>query len=256
MWAAARISGNTVYCAPGNAGMAQIATLVAVAETDVAGLVRAAQEHAVDLVVIGPDAAIEAGVADAMIAASIPVFGPTARAGRIESSKEFAKTVMDRAGIPTARWRACSSRAEGMGFVEELGGRCVVKADGLAKGKGVVVCDDAAEAEGALRACFDEGRFGAAGARAVIEERLSGREVSVFAICDGAHAKILGAACDYKRAHDGDEGPNTGGMGAYTPPLGLDLEGLLAEVLEVAIEPCLDALAAAGTPFVGCLYEA
>ncbi len=243
-----------VTCAPGNGGTAAIAQNIAVAADDPAGIARAARELDVALVVIGPDAALAAGVADACAGAGIAVFGPTAAAARIESSKTFAKGLMDSAGIPTARWVAGSAdtRAALLGFVDDLHGRCVVKADGLALGKGVTVCDDPAEARAAIAACLDGERFGSAGHQVVVEERLQGREITVLALTDGRSIRVLPPSRDYKRIGDGDTGPNTGGMGAVSPAPGgaPDLDAIERDVLR----PCIDALAAAGTPFCGCLY--
>jgi phosphoribosylamine---glycine ligase len=254
-WACVRHPGTELLCAPGNGGTAEVATNLAVAADDVPGIVRAATEREVDLVVIGPDAAVAAGLADACAARGIAVFGPTRAAGRVESSKEFAKHLADAAGIPTARWLAggVDDRDRLHGFAGELGS-CVVKADGLALGKGVTVCDDAAQARVAIDACLLEGRFGDAGARVVVEERMGGREVSVFALSDGEAVRVLLPACDYKRSEDGDRGPNTGGMGAYAPPAGLDAGALLDESLRRFVEPCVAALRELGTPYRGCLY--
>jgi phosphoribosylamine--glycine ligase len=254
-WACAAQPGVEVLCAPGNGGTQSIATNLPIAADDVAGLVQAAGERAVDLVVIGPDAAVAAGLADACAAAGIPVFGPTRAAGLIESSKEFAKRLMDAASIPTARWRSggIADRQALLGFVADLGGGCAVKADGLALGKGVTVCDDVAQAQAAIDECLVAGRFGEAGRRVVVEERLSGRELSVFALSDGEHLRLLPPACDYKRAHDGDRGPNTGGMGAYAPA-DLDAGALVEDVLRRVLQPCVDALREQGTPYRGCLY--
>jgi phosphoribosylamine--glycine ligase len=254
-WGCARHAGTELICAPGNGGTAALAENVAVAADDVPGMLRLADERAVDLVVIGPDAAIAAGLADACAARGIAVFGPTRAAGQVESSKEFTKRLADAAGIPTAAWRAggVDEREHLHDFAAELGA-CVVKADGLALGKGVTVCDDAAEARAAIDACLLEGRFGEAGARVVVEERMSGREVSVFALSDGEAVRVLAPACDYKRAHDGDRGPNTGGMGAYAPPAGLDPGALLDDAMRRFLEPCVAALRARGTPYRGCLY--
>jgi phosphoribosylamine---glycine ligase len=255
-WACARGSAVEVLCAPGNGGTAAVAENLDVAAEDVPNLVRLATERAVDLVVIGPDAAVAAGLADACAARGLAVFGPTRAAGRIEASKEFAKQLMDAAGIPTARWRAggIEDSEQLSRFAADLGGRCAVKADGLALGKGVMVCDSLEEALAALDACLIEKRFGEAGRRVVVEERLVGREVSVFALSDGEHARLLPPACDYKRARDGDRGPNTGGMGAYAPPGSLDVDALLDEVGRSAVQPCLDILRERGTPYRGCLY--
>ncbi len=244
-----------VVCAPGNGGTASIATNVAVAADDPGGIVRAAREREVDLVVIGPDAALAAGVADACLTAGIAVFGPTAAAARIESSKTFAKSLMERAGIPTARWRSGSAeeRAALLAFVDELDGSCVVKADGLALGKGVTVCAHGGEARAALAACFDERRFGSAGARVVVEERLRGEEITVMALTDSKRMRVLPTARDHKRAGEGDTGPNTGGMGAITPAPGVGGD-LLDRIERDVLEPCVAALSSSGSPFSGCLY--
>jgi phosphoribosylamine---glycine ligase len=254
-WGCLQHPGTELICAPGNGGTATIAENVAVAADDVPGMLRLATERAVDLVVIGPDAAIAAGLADGCAERGIAVFGPTRAAGRVESSKEFTKLLADETGIPTAGWCAggVEDRERLHAFAAELGA-CVVKADGLALGKGVTVCDDAAQARAAIDACLLEGRFGGAGARVVVEERMSGREVSVFALSDGDAVRVLSPACDYKRIHDGDRGPNTGGMGAYAPPAGLDPSALLDDALRRFVEPCVAALRGRGTPYRGCLY--
>lgn len=254
-WCARGRDDVELIVAPGNGGTAEIAENVPLDVTDAADVARLARERDVDLVVIGPDAAAAAGVADACIADGIAVFGPTAAAARIESSKSFAKSLMDEAGIGTARWMSGdgAERERLRGFIRDLDGRCVVKADGLALGKGVTVCSRVADAEQALSECLDAGRFGEAGRRVVVEERLDGLEVSVFGISDGRTIRALPAARDHKRAFDGDAGPNTGGMGAVLPPPGFEtrqLDGLVAAVLQ----PCVDALRERGTPFVGCLY--
>ncbi len=255
-WGCARHPGTELICAPGNGGTAALAENVAVAADDVPAMVRLAVEREVDLVVIGPDGAIAAGLADGCAERGIAVFGPTRAAGRVESSKEFTKLLAGAAGIPTAAWQAggVDDRHRLHGFAAELG-TCVVKADGLALGKGVTVCDDAAAARAAIDACLLEGRFGDAGTRVVVEERMSGREVSVFALSDGDSVRALAPACDYKRIHDGDRGPNTGGMGAYAPPAGLDPDAAtLDDALRRFVAPCVAALRAQGTPFRGCLY--
>jgi len=256
-WACARDRDDVeLICAPGNAGTDAIATNVPVEVTDAAALARLARERSVDLVVIGPDAAAAAGVADACAESGIAVFGPTAAAARIESSKSFAKQVMARAGIPTARWLAGTreDRAALEGFIAELGGRCVVKADGLALGKGVTVCDAVLAALDALAACLDGERFGAAGRTVVVEERLRGNEVSVLALCDGERLLALPSARDYKRSRDGDMGENTGGMGAVAPAPDTDEQRMVSETIASVLQPCVDALRAQGAPFRGCLY--
>jgi phosphoribosylamine--glycine ligase len=245
-----------IIAAPGNVGTASIGENVAVHADDAAALAQLAVEREVDLVVIGPDAAAAAGVADACTARGIRVFGPTAAAARIESSKTFAKQVMDDAGIPTARWITgnAGDRARLSAFAAEHGGDCVVKADGLALGKGVVVCESIEEAEQALDACFGEMRFGDAGAQVVIEERLRGVEVSVFGLSDGRRIRTLVPARDHKRMLDGDRGPNTGGMGAIAPPPDIDASAFADEISRTVLAPCIDLLRERGTPFVGCLY--
>jgi phosphoribosylamine--glycine ligase len=244
-----------VTCAPGNGGTASFATNVAVAADDPQGIVRVARDVHAGLVIVGPDAALAAGVADACREARIAVFGPGAAAARIESSKTFAKQVMDRAGIASARWAGggIDDRVALLGFIDDLQGRCVVKADGLALGKGVMVCEERSEAIAAVAACLDEHRFGTAGSRVLIEERLSGPEVSVMALVDGGAIRLLPPARDHKRIGDGDTGPNTGGMGAVTPPPALS-DTMLGIVEREVLRPCVDALADAGTPFSGCLY--
>src|SRR5438552_8128677 len=245
-----------VICAPGNGGTAVIAENVTIDVTDARTIARIAAEREVDLVVVGPDAAVAAGDADACTARNIPAFGPTAAAGRIESSKSFGKVLMDEAGIPTARWLSgtADQRDALLAFAEDLGGACAVKADGLALGKGVVMCETLDDVHGALRACFDTARFGAAGSRVVVEEQLTGTEASVLALSDGHRLRLLMPARDYKRALDGDVGPNTGGMGACAPPPDIDAHGLTEQAARKVLQPCVDALRARGTPFVGCLY--
>lgn len=255
-WAIARSPRcDRVFAAPGNGGTAEIATNLSVAADNVDGIVRAAVENRVALVVIGPDAAVAAGLADACTAAGILVFGPSAAAGRVESSKEFAKELMDRAGVPTARWASggAEERDALVAFAAGLHG-CVVKADGLALGKGVTVCTTAAEAEAAIDACLREHAFGAAGDRVVVEERLTGPEVSVLAFTDGVRVRALAPACDYKRAGDGNIGPMTGGMGVYAPPWWVDPAKLVDEVVGTIIGPVVSALAEQGSPYSGCLY--
>src|ERR1035437_668942 len=254
-WACARHESRPeLICAPGNGGTALLGANVGVSVTAAPRVARLARGPDVDLVGVGPDAALAAGVADSCREAGVTVFGPSAAAARIEWSKTHAKQVMDRAGVPTARWRSGTGESRGdlVDFVLELDGRCVVKADGLAAGKGVAFCDTREDPFAAIASCLDERRFGDAGSVVVVEERLRGTEVSVFAVCDGRRYQLLSPARDYKRAHDSDHGPNTGGMGAYAPAT--DGCPPLAEVAEQVIEPTLAALAEAGTPFVGCLY--
>ena len=254
-WACAQDHGVDIVCAPGNGGTASIAKNVRVEVTDAAAVAALAVEEHADLVVVGPDAAAAAGVADACLRRGIAVFGPTAAAARIESSKSFAKRLMDEAGIPTARWTSggAGDRGRLRAFIAKLGGACVIKADGLALGKGVVVCDTASDGERALAACLDERRFGDAGMTVVVEERLAGPEVSVFGLCDGTRLRMLHTARDHKRLQDGDRGPNTGGMGAVSPSPDVD-DALLDATITAVLQPCVDALKDRGTTFVGCLY--
>jgi phosphoribosylamine--glycine ligase len=242
-----------LWCAPGNAGIAELAACVPIAAEDVAGLVAFAREHRVDLVIAGPEAPLVAGLADACAAAGIACFGPTAAAARLEGSKAFAKGICAEAGVPTACSAAFDDADAALAHVRAHGAPVVVKADGLAAGKGVVVAETVAEAEAAVVAMLRDHAHGAAGARVLIEERLVGEEVSFFALCDGDAALPFGAACDHKRAGDGDTGPNTGGMGAYSPPARFT-PALEAEVMARIVRPTLAAMARRGAPFRGVLF--
>jgi phosphoribosylamine---glycine ligase len=242
-----------LWCAPGNPGTAQCAENVALAATDIAGLVAFARDNAVDLVVPGPEAPLVAGLADALGLAGIRCCGPSAAAARLEGSKAFTKGVCDRAGIPTASWERFDDAAAARAFVRRRGAPLVVKADGLAAGKGVVVAASVDEAEAAINAFMQDRALGAAGATVVIEECLIGEEISLFALCDGTHALRFGAAQDHKRIGEGDTGPNTGGMGAYAPPPALT--PALAELaMQRIMLPALAELARQGTPFRGFLF--
>ncbi|MBV8915979.1 MAG: phosphoribosylamine--glycine ligase, partial [Acetobacteraceae bacterium] len=250
-WAIAASPLTTkLWAAPGNPGTATVAENVHLQAEDLAGLVRFAREREIDLVVPGPEAPLVAGLADAMADAGIRCCGPTAAAARLEGSKAFAKEVCDAAGIPTAMWERFDDPAEAIEFVRRRGAPIVVKADGLAQGKGVTVAATEAEAEEAVRAAMEQLRFGASGASVVIEEFLKGQECSLFALCDGTDAVFLGLAQDHKRVGDGDVGPNTGGMGAFSPVPGLDPEPLMAGF----VRPVLHELAGRGTPFRGVLF--
>jgi phosphoribosylamine--glycine ligase len=243
-----------LLCAPGNPGIARDARLLDVGAGDVEGLVGAAVDQRVDLVVIGPEAPLVAGLADELGRAGVGAFGPSAAAARLEGSKAFAKRTMEEAGVPTARWRAVGSLQEGMAAVEELANpSVVVKADGLAAGKGVTVADDAGQARAALSEIFLEGRFGEGGASAVVEECLLGEELSLLAVCDGRRALPMAPARDYKRIFEGDRGPNTGGMGSYSPVAGID-SALVREITATVHQPVVDLMRENGTPFHGILY--
>jgi len=241
-----------LVCAPGNPGMAALSEIRAVAATDVAGQVALAREIGAELVVIGPEVAVEAGLADALAEAGIACFGPTAAAGQLESSKAFTNAFADRHGLPTGRYGVFDDAAQAKAFLDQFEPPFVIKADGLAAGKGVVIAPGRAEAEAAIDDTLG-GRFGAAGARVVIEEFLVGEIGSLFALCDGQTSMIFGGAQDAKNAFDGDKGPNTGGMGTYAPaPV------LSAEVIEATrtrlVEPTFAGIAAEGAPYRGVIF--
>jgi phosphoribosylamine--glycine ligase len=242
-----------LWIAPGNAGTAAEGENVAIAADDIPGLVGFARANAVDLLVVGPEAPLVAGLADAARAAGLKCFGPSAAAAQLEGSKAFMKDVADAAGVPTAAWRRFTDAAAARAHVQRQGAPIVVKADGLAAGKGVVVAATLAEAEAAIDAIMVARAHGEAGAEVVIEECLAGEEISFFALCDGTHALPLVAAQDHKRVGDGDTGPNTGGMGAYSPP-GFWTPALEAQVMETMIRPTLAEMARRGAPFTGVLF--
>ncbi|WP_422375054.1 phosphoribosylamine--glycine ligase [Roseibium sp.] len=252
-WALAKSPKLTkLYAAPGNAGIADVADLVDLDVSDHQAVIGFCRDNTVDLVVVGPEAPLVAGLVDDLDAAGIRAFGPTRAAAQLEGSKAFTKGVCDEANIPTAAYGRFDAAEDALAYVRKQGAPIVVKADGLAAGKGVVVAMTLGEAEDAVKACF-EGSFGAAGAEVVIEEFLDGEEASFFVLSDGTNALPLATAQDHKRAYDGDEGPNTGGMGAYSPAPVLT-DALVSEVLKTIIEPTIATLAARGTPFKGVLY--
>jgi phosphoribosylamine--glycine ligase len=242
-----------VYCAPGNGGTGGMARNVPIGAADVVRLVDFAKRERLGLVVLGPEAAVEAGVGDALRHAGFNVFGPNRGPGRVESSKSFAKEMMKRARIPTADFETFTDARLAKAWAKERDGRVAVKADGLARGKGVIVCDAADEAAKAIDAMLIEERFGRSGKKIVVEERLEGPELSLLAITDGTEVIPLVPARDYKRALEGDLGANTGGMGAYSPPRGVDA-ALVDDVVARVMKPAVAELAAAGEPFVGVLY--
>jgi phosphoribosylamine--glycine ligase len=234
-------------CAPGNVGIGADARLVDVAADDVDGLVRAAA--GCDLVVVGPEAPLVAGLVDALAARGIPAFGPSAAAARLEGSKAHAKEIMEAAGVPTARWSTVGDVEAGMAAIARY--PVVLKYDGLAAGKGVVIAADEAQARATLQEFLVDRRFGAE--RVVVEEHLEGEEVSLLALCDGERAIPMAPAQDYKRIFDGDEGPNTGGMGSYSPVPGVE-DDRLAQICAAVHQPVVDELKRRGTPFHGVLY--
>jgi phosphoribosylamine---glycine ligase len=247
-------AGN-ILCAPGNPGIAQIAhtTPADLHQPDV--LVALAKRETIDLTVVGPELPLSFGVVDRFTAAGLRIFGPTAAAARLETSKAFAKAFMQRHGVPTARFQTCSSLDAALTTVRSglFGIPVVLKADGLAAGKGVVIAQTESDAEDALIAAMHERKFGAAGETIVIEECLSGPEVSFFLVCDGSRALPIGSAQDHKRIFDDDRGPNTGGMGAFAPSPLFDAS-LQATVMHDVVRPVMDGMAAEGCPFVGFLY--
>ena len=242
-----------VYVAPGNGGTATEDGIENVALAEIPELIEFAKRQNVQLTVVGPEAPLAAGIVDAFREAGLRIFGPTRAAAQLESSKDFAKQFMVRHGIPTARHATFTRASEAKAYVEKKSLPVVVKADGLAAGKGVVVAASAAEANAAIDAMLVEHRLGDAGARVVIEERLEGEEASFIVIADGVHALPLATTQDHKRLHDGDRGPNTGGMGAYSPAPVVTPE-VHARVMREIIQPAIAGMAKEGTPFVGFLY--
>jgi phosphoribosylamine--glycine ligase len=242
-----------LYVAPGNPGTATVAENVDIGALDIPALVDFAVAQKIDLVIPGPEAPLVAGLIDALAAAGIRSCGPAAAAARLEGSKFFTKEICAAAGIPTARWEAFSDTDSALEFISRRGAPAVIKADGLAAGKGVTVAQTEQEAADAIRALLQHRSLGEAGAKILIEECLTGEEVSLFALCDGTDAILLGAAQDFKRIGDNDTGPNTGGMGAISPPPNFSQEAQLA-ALDVFIRPALREMAARGAPFNGILF--
>ena len=246
---------RNLVCAPGNAGIARLARCVPLDVADPGAILDAAAREQVDFTVVGPELPLANGVADVFAAAGRPLFGPRKAAARLESSKVFAKRFMERHRIPTARFRVCETPADALAAVSggEFGFPVIVKADGLAAGKGVTVAPDRETAEAAVRAAMVDGRFGAAGASLVIEECLAGDEASFFVLCDGRRGVALPSAQDHKRALDGDRGPNTGGMGAFAPSP-LVSPALAGRVMTDIVQPVLDGLRSEGQEYRGVLY--
>jgi phosphoribosylamine--glycine ligase len=238
-----------LLAAPGNAGIAADARLLEVAVEDIDGLIDAAERERVDLVVVGPEAPLVAGLVDRLGERGIAAFGPSAAAAALEGSKAFAKQAMEEAGVPTAAWTRVVSVADGLAAIERY--PAVLKADGLAAGKGVVIADDEAAARAALEALLVEHRYGTQSV--VIEEHLDGPELSLLALCDGERAIAMAPARDYKRIHDGDLGPNTGGMGSFSPVAGIDAQAA-AQLVAAIQQPIVELMRARGTPFHGVLY--
>ncbi len=242
-----------IFCASGNPGIDQIAEPVAIAPTDIPALTSFAMEKKVDLTIVGPEDPLAAGIVDEFTKAGLKIFGPTRAAAQLESSKSFAKTIMRAAGVSTAEFAVFDAAGAAWEYAGSRQGRVVVKADGLALGKGVTVCRELAAARAAISDVLESRKFGAAGSRVVIEELLTGEELSFFALCDGENAIALGTAQDHKPIFDNDEGPNTGGMGAYTPvsQFGAEIE---ERIMREIVRPTLAEMKSRGMPYRGVLY--
>ena len=245
---------TAIFCAPGNAGIAQIATCVPVKVTDHAGLLKLAREEQIGLTVVGPDDVLAAGIVDLFEANGLRIFGPTQAAARLESSKVFAKDFMERHGIPTARSGSFSDSEAARTFARGMAFPIVVKADGLALGKGVIIAQDFAEAAAAIHDIMEARKFGDAGSRVVIEEFLEGEECSIHALVDGTSYLLFPGAQDHKRALDGDLGPNTGGMGTFSPPAKLLTPEMESRVRREVLDPFIEGLAKDGIRYRGMLF--
>ncbi len=242
-----------IFCAPGNAGIAGLATCVDLKADDTEGLLGFAREEAVDLTVVGPEAPLVAGITDAFRAAGLKIFGPSQKAARLEASKAFAKEVMFHRKVPTARAATCTGVKAVLDEVAHLSFPVVLKADGLAAGKGVVICDSRESVRKTASEMIEERIFGDAGRTVVVEEFLDGQEASILVLTNGRHAVPLAASQDHKRIFDKDEGPNTGGMGAYSPaPVVTD--ALMQDVMKEIVGPVIDEMARRGSPYTGVLY--
>ncbi len=254
LWALHRDAPDgTYFCLPGNAGTAKLATNLSGSATDIETVAATAKDKRVDLVVVGPEAPLAAGLADRLARDGIPVFGPSQAAARLESSKSFAKSVMVRAGVPTARAESFTDLQPALRYIAQHPEPLVVKASGLAAGKGAIVCATRDVAVDAVTAMLKEGALGAAGAEVLVEEFLEGEELSVLAVTDGNHFAVLPPAQDHKRIGEGDVGPNTGGMGAYCP-VSIATPELLERVSHDVFQPVLKIMRDAGTPYKGILY--
>jgi phosphoribosylamine--glycine ligase len=242
-----------LYCAPGNAGIESVAQCVNIAATDVDAMVQWAVDNAMDFVVVAPDDPLALGMVDKLEAAGIRAFGPRQNAAILEASKAFSKELMKKYGIPTAKYATFTDEAEALAYLSEQGAPIVVKADGLALGKGVTVAATVEEAKNAVREMMEGGKFGASGSTVVIEECMTGPEVTVLAFADGEHVVPMPSSQDHKRAYDGDKGPNTGGMGAFSPSPNYTPE-IAKTCMETIFLPTMAAMKAEGRPFQGVLY--
>ena len=255
-WRLRHEAPNTeLFAAPGNPGLAALGTCIPVSATDVDALVAAAKREKIDWTLVGPEAALEVGIVDAFRAEGLPIFGPTRDAAMLETSKAFAKSVMAGAGVPTATAITCSSLDDARGAIRHMGAPVVIKASGLAAGKGVIVCHSVDEALAAAASMLEANAFGAAGTTILVEEFMEGEELSLFLLTDGKHVVPMPPAQDHKRLLDGDRGPNTGGMGAYCPVSVVERSpGLVSDVVERIALPTLHEMRLKGTPFSGLLY--
>ena len=244
---------GSLYCAPGNAGTAEVATNIDVSDGDIDGILDAAREHAIDLVVIGPEAPLASGLADRLRAEGVLVFGPDQDAAQIESSKSWAKEIMEEWGVPTGRAVVVGTAEEASAALDQADLPIVVKADGLTTGKGVYVCSEREEADQAVRGLMEDAIFGDAGSTILIEEFLSGLEISILAVTDGETITPLLASCDYKRVGEGEVGPNTGGMGAYCPPSAVDA-AMIDQIEREVLRPTIDGIRARAGDYRGVLY--
>lgn len=244
---------ETLYCAPGNAGIAHHAQCVDISDSDIDGLVKFVEDNAIDFVVVGPEAPLVAGLTDRLNDINVPAFGPSAKAAQLEGSKGFMKSLCSRYDIPTAAYGEFSHIEDAVSFIEEKGAPIVVKADGLAAGKGVIIAMNKEEAIEAATEMLSGNSFGDAGAKIIIEEFMDGEELSFFALADGNTVLPLTSAQDHKRAFDGDEGPNTGGMGAYSPAHMMS-DNLHQQIMETIIYPTVEGMQQDGCPFTGVLY--
>ena len=244
-----------IVAAPGNPGIAEVATCVSIGATDTAALATFARQHDVTWTLVGPEAPLAAGIVDAFRAERLPIFGPTRAGAMLETSKAFSKTLMTEAGVPTARAIECTTLAAANAAIDDIGAPVVIKASGLAAGKGVIICQTESEARSAAAAMLEQHTFGTAGDTVLVEEFMEGEELSVFALTDGERIVLLPAAQDHKRLLEGDRGPNTGGMGAYAPvSLVEENSDIIATISDRIIGPTLSAMRARKTPFTGLLY--
>ena len=244
-----------IVAAPGNPGIAELAECVPIGATDVGALTAYARQNSFDWTLVGPEAPLAAGLADAFRADRLPIFGPSHAAAMLETSKAFSKTLMADAGVPTARAVTCSDLPAALAAIRKIGAPVVIKASGLAAGKGVIICETADEAYSAAAAMLKDGAFGSAGDTILVEEFMEGEELSVFVMTDGERLVVLPSAQDHKRLLDRDRGPNTGGMGAYSPVSLVDqTPNVIPEIIDRIVRPTLGAMRSRGTPFTGLLY--